>query len=73
MCMGKWASIMLRPAIKWALNVWIALSAALHLWMWGGTSWYCMFYFRGNYFNAVEAIIHHLEFGAESSICKLFV
>jgi hypothetical protein len=28
-CMGKWPSTVLRPAMKWALNVWIILYAAL--------------------------------------------
>jgi hypothetical protein len=54
-CMGKWASTVLRPAMKWDLNVRIALSAALRLWICGGTSWYRMFSLRRNSFIDVYA------------------
>ena len=32
-------SVEYRPEMKWFLHVWMALSAALRLWLWGGTPW----------------------------------
>jgi hypothetical protein len=38
-CSGNIGSHDANPAIKWFLNVCIALSAALRRWMCGGTNW----------------------------------
>ena len=39
-CIGNSLWILDKPAIKWFLKVWIDLSAALCLWIYGGTRWY---------------------------------
>ena len=36
---GKSGSQVARPALKWFFQVWIARSAALRRWTWGGTNW----------------------------------
>ena len=38
-CIGKLGSTVQSPAIRWFLYVLIARSAALRLWIWGGTRW----------------------------------
>jgi hypothetical protein len=37
-CIGNDLSVEQSPAIKWPLNDLIALSAAFHLWLYGGTN-----------------------------------
>ena len=42
---GKFGSQEQRPAMKWFLKVWMARSAALRRWLWGGTRWKSILYF----------------------------
>ncbi len=36
---GNFGSQVASPALKWFFQVWMARSAALRRWTWGGTSW----------------------------------
>jgi hypothetical protein len=57
-CMVKRASNVLNQDMKCALNVRIALSVALGLWMCGGTSWYWMFSLRCPSFGTWGGVRH---------------
>ena len=46
------------PAIKWFLNVCIALSVLFALWLLGGTNWYLMFMVVIVSFKAVDASLY---------------
>ena len=51
-----------KPAKKWFLKVWIARSAALRLWMWGGTSWKEMSLFFSAFLKSFEISLSRMYF-----------
>jgi hypothetical protein len=53
-CIGKSLSLLANPAMKWFLNVQMALSAVFCLWIYGGASWYSTSLCVRNSLSAVE-------------------
>ena len=58
---GKSGCRELNPALKWFLNVCIALSARLAIWLCGGTSWNCTLWFNIVYWRTPDVSLSRIQ------------